>query len=269
MSVIQNDQALSFLSVAQQIEESEHRAVPLSLTFPAPDGSTEYILTMQNLQARDFIQTIRAFWVDNTLGNQPFAIFFPTTRQKIQVPAGYQGYVNVLSTNPARIVFSSTASTTVQLSLLNYPVRDRFWTPIQSPILEATGIITSAQILALSATPVTLIPAQGVGTVIVPQLLTLNYIFGGTAYVTAGINMDICYAINNNAFDPAMSATLLGNTANAYTFYETFATISNGGKTSNLVTNLPLCLGCPVSSPTVGNGTLIWTLFYRVLNSVL
>lgn len=51
--------------------------------------------------------------------------------------------------------------------------------------------LTNAQIKALRATPIDIIPAQGVGTFIYPLGMIFKMIYGGNnAFVTVGVNLD-------------------------------------------------------------------------------
>jgi len=143
---------------------------------------------------------------------------------------------------------------------------------VPSNILIATVTLTSAQLLALSTTPIPLVAAPGAGKYIFPQMFVLEYLFGSVAYhPTASTNNAFInwtgQAINSNNAPVAIpgwgvfiaataSSVLFGSVANAAASAISLASATNKG----------LNFGIP-NPVTLGNGTLRVTLVYSILSA--
>jgi hypothetical protein len=121
--------------------------------------------------------------------------------------------------------------------------------------------LTSADILALNATPFTLIAAQGAGTLTNVIRVWFKYNFNTTAY-TGGGTLTVTY--NSNGFIPVNTAfsNLLGQTSNsigrpAMSF--SVLTLQN----SDMI-NVPITLICSAAQ-TLGDSTLDVYLTYDVI----
>ena len=80
------------------------------------------------------------------------------------------------------------------------------WTSSAPTIYSATLNLTNAQIKALFTTPITIVPAQGAGTVITVTSIIVKYIYGGTNAFTGGGNLNIRYT---NTTGQSINATIM------------------------------------------------------------
>jgi hypothetical protein len=136
---------------------------------------------------------------------------------------------------------------------------------------QVSVTLTSAQLLALSTTPITLVPAPGAGFYIFPTYFTMQYHFGGTAYTSPAVGND-CYFLYGNPpevnptnlimlYDWAATASgIIKATASC-----TFIGICGEGLTPyTTVNNAPVIFTAP-NALGAGNGTLTITLNYSIL----
>lgn len=122
-----------------------------------------------------------------------------------------------------------------------------------SPTVQTVQVsLTPAQLLALNSNPITLVPAQGPGTLIVPIAATANYTFGTTPYSTATL------IIGAGSFNKLFTdSTSLADTQNSIRVFQPFTGLSAG--TASL--NSPLVLN---GAPSGGDGSLVVTVSYIV-----
>jgi hypothetical protein len=133
---------------------------------------------------------------------------------------------------------------------------------------QVSVTLTSAQLLALSTTPITLVPAPGPGFYVFPTYFTMQYHFGGTAYAGSGdcyfiygpppevnpTNLLMVYlwtAATSGIIKAAASCTFIGICGEGLTPYTS-------------VGNEPVVFTAPTAI-TGGNGTLTITLNYSIL----
>ncbi len=125
----------------------------------------------------------------------------------------------------------------------------------------ANGTLTSAQILALNTTPVTLIPAQGAGTVIVVDSFQAELVYGTITYTSGGI----IAPYYGSAYSAALRA--FAATCNAVVAASTSFCITTGiglGDPSADYVNVPISLTVAANFAS-GDGTLKWWVKYHVL----
>lgn len=133
---------------------------------------------------------------------------------------------------------------------------------------ETITSVTSAQLLALDVTPISLVPAAGAGTVVIVDEIIYEYTFVSVAY-TAGSIGGIFYGtpvgFSNSAgqFDAALTT----NTSSCLKVAPATMLASVYPRTT--VENQPILYGAPSATgygPYVGgDGTMIVTVVYRVL----
>jgi hypothetical protein len=136
---------------------------------------------------------------------------------------------------------------------------------------QASVTLTSAQLLALSTTPITIIPAPGAGFYIAPSYGYMQYHFGGTAYTSPAVGND-CYLL----YGPPPEV----NPTNLIMLYDWAATASGIIKATASTTFIFICgeglvpyttcnnAAVTFSAPNAlgaGNGTLTITLNYSIL----
>lgn len=127
--------------------------------------------------------------------------------------------------------------------------------------------VSSAEIKALNGTPKTLITAPGANKYIEIYSVTYIYNFVTTAYVAGSTNIFVEYANGSVTVEPLSgglpASELTGGTTRIYGIPPNAPT---GQALSNVV-NQALILGNPGTNYTVGDGTLIIHITYRILPS--
>lgn len=108
--------------------------------------------------------------------------------------------------------------------------------------------LTSAQILALNATPITLIPAYGASTVIIVKRVTAKLNFNSVAYTGAN-NLETRYTDGSGAKAASdMTAAFINSAASAFYNAPDAAVLA--------VANAPIVVTVPTASPAAGNSTM-------------
>jgi len=128
-----------------------------------------------------------------------------------------------------------------------------------------SGSLSSAQILALSVTPVTAVAAQGSGTVIIVDSFTAEIIAGAAAYTCINCNLVLAYGsgVSVPASAPGCAKGFLTNTANF--FCNGVSTQTNGSAVaSTSVANTAINWELDAAVLT-GNGTISYWISYHVL----
>jgi hypothetical protein len=145
-----------------------------------------------------------------------------------------------------------------------------------SLILEASGVLTVNDIENLNSTGVVLLPAQGTGTVIEPTGIVFQVVYGGTPYTDAdafalGVfrsPVSIPGDLVNQAIYFIGLNGLLGASQSYFENSRASSTINTGPQPLTNVVNQPIWLYNLGTNPSGGNGTISWTLTYR-LQSVI
>lgn len=132
----------------------------------------------------------------------------------------------------------------------------------------ANGVITSAQIKNLVASPVTLLPAAGAGTVIIPLFMFFNLRFITTAYAAGG-NLDVFWDDGNTASNPliidGISQTFMQLDGSAIMYQHSDEPPANAELIAN-ADNHPVLLEMDgVIDFTTGDGTLAYRITYIVV----
>lgn len=128
--------------------------------------------------------------------------------------------------------------------------------------------LTSAQVLALHTTPITLVPAVGtivtaasMNSVIIVGGITAKIYSGSSAYTGAN-NLEFRYTDASGAKVTAdIPNTFINTSANSKVFGHV------AGVTTFLtpVANSPIIVSVPVANPGAGNGRIVISVFYRVI----
>lgn len=128
-----------------------------------------------------------------------------------------------------------------------------------------TVTITSAQLLALHATPITLIAAPGAGQMILLQQASMEYVFNTTAY-TVPVGANLRLLINGVTVGTDIAATgLLDQVANTIG-YARAANQTTGIATATLA-NQPLTItNTNATEFTLGDGTLVVNVLYNIIS---
>lgn len=138
------------------------------------------------------------------------------------------------------------------------------WSPLGSEILVADVTITSAQLLALNATPQTLVAAPGAGRALIFMGAQLMLDYNSAAYdgIAAGEDLSVKYNNGSGAEVAQIEATgFLDATADAYRYAHPASTAA-----VTPVANVPLVLHMLVGEIATGNSPLRVRVFYRNVN---
>lgn len=128
-----------------------------------------------------------------------------------------------------------------------------------------TVTLTSAQILALHGTPVTLIAAPGAGQMILLQQVSMEYIFNTTPY-TVPVGANLRSSINGVNVGTDIAATgLLDQNANTIAYSR--AGNETTGITVATLANQPLVISNTNATEfTAGDGTLVVNVLYNIIS---
>jgi hypothetical protein len=132
-------------------------------------------------------------------------------------------------------------------------------------VLSTRVQLTSAQILALFTTPVTLVPAPGVGFRIVPVAMVIRFIGGSVAYLNGGA-ATVLLALGSAVVvsQPAVGIFLVTVAPNRRT--QMFAWPGDTDVAANPPTtdNAALTLALATANLTAGNGLMAITTYYTL-----
>jgi hypothetical protein len=140
---------------------------------------------------------------------------------------------------------------------------------------QNTVVMTSAQVKALAETPITIVPAQGTGMVVLPLSVSFKLDYGGTNAFVNGGAIDLAYYLASgptfylfNTASNIFSNTLVQATANTYGLLQAL----DGGMQEFPATqceNLPVVItnqGADITGNAAGNNTITVVTQYLVLS---
>ena len=134
---------------------------------------------------------------------------------------------------------------------------------------QVSVTLTSAQLLALSTTPVTLVPAPPAGFYIFPTYYTMQYHFGGTAYTGSSGSCSFIYGPPPVVTPTNLIAQYLWTAATSGIIHAaascTFIGICGEGLTPYTTVNGAAVVFTAPTAVIGGNGTLTITLNYSIL----
>lgn len=132
--------------------------------------------------------------------------------------------------------------------------------PFVSHILSNTVTLTSAQILALNATPVTIVPAPAAGMIIVPIGIYVQYNFNTIAY-TGGDRLFFFYAgAGNTGVAPELDGLVTAPASSSHGF-SAGASVGVGHLGDDTASAI-LVQGIAYAA---GNGTLKIVTYYQIV----
>lgn len=149
---------------------------------------------------------------------------------------------------------------------MSFPTKKRL-IDLENDLREETVTITSAQLLALFTTPITIIPALGANLAAVPTLLMARH-GGGTAYAAdAGDDLVLKYTnASGTQCSSAIEATgFLSVTTPQIRIAASPAASGSTTLTVTPVANSPVVAHMLVSNLTTGNFPLILRVQYLVI----
>jgi hypothetical protein len=132
-----------------------------------------------------------------------------------------------------------------------------------TPIIFASAILSSLNLLALHVTPINLIPTPGAGFAIYPLFVSLEYKFNTTPYTIHGDSIKLDYGSTPTAFIQTFSETgFFDQGASQVKFFN--ANVANGALTA--VANQPFTIyGAGGTDMTAGDGTAVVYIYYALI----
>jgi len=126
-------------------------------------------------------------------------------------------------------------------------------------VQTATVTLDSADIVSLHTTPVTIIPAQGAGTVIQLIAMTISMDYNSTPYAT-----DVTLRLLNGVSVANQDGSCLSSASDYYANKNLQSNYSVAG--GNTFENVAVTMTTPTSNPTAGNSSVKITVLYTVVN---
>lgn len=210
-------------------------------------------------------------------GQSPDALPIPTTNNGsnvsalIELQSTTQGFLlsrmttaqrNALNPGNGLQIYNTTTNT------LDVYINGA-WNQFGVGTLQASGSITPVVWNAIQTQPVSLVPAAGAGTLLIPDILVLELVYNSVAYLLGG-NVYVEYGSgaggNGNAATGTIPNTFIQGTASASILTTGIIGGANGLANANCV-NQPLYLTASTNF-TTGNSTINWFLRYRVLTGL-
>lgn len=144
------------------------------------------------------------------------------------------------------------------------PALPAFRTLVAQDLPNVTVTLSSANILALLGTPITLVAAQGVGFAIIPELIVIKFFGSGAAYTDAGGAVQF---VCGSAIVPLVSNAIFLVTVSPNRRIQSFpwpgATDTAGNPPSD--DNAPLQINKLTNNFAAGTGTATILVFYNVV----
>lgn len=113
--------------------------------------------------------------------------------------------------------------------------------------------LTSAEVLALNGTPITLVPAQGAGVGILAEAVTYSLAFGTTAYATNGVLNVGCDTATIAQYSATANAFLFGTVSKTVKASQVATTaVAN----TQIIANKALTASVGTGNPTAGDSTI-------------
>lgn len=125
---------------------------------------------------------------------------------------------------------------------------------------RATGTLSSAQLKAIFATPITAVAAPGAGFYIRIISFSAKYIYGGTAY-TGSNALNLQYSGGGGTVGQVFTSTIMTGTNSAWST-GAGPTTAAGGSTSG-IDNTAVVFTCPVADYATGTGTINYDVLYE------
>jgi len=132
-------------------------------------------------------------------------------------------------------------------------------------IQEVSKNLTSADILALLGTPVTLVPAPGVGFQIVPLAVIVKFFGGSVAYTNAGgaVNVKVG-ATMLQALTEQFITTVAPNRSIGVIGFAGAAELQSSAANPPDTDNAPMTMNKITNNYAAGNGTARVTVIYMI-----
>jgi|GEM_PF-5647778 hypothetical protein len=215
-------------------------------TVKTTGGSNDTISTMTQVNG---VTVNAALEVQSTLGS----VLFPRmTQTQINALTTVVDGMLVFNTTTAAFNFRQGAAWVV------------YSLPIVPLVFQASVTLSSPQLLALNATPVTVLAALGANVVIVPLRVVYEYKFGTTPYVNSGAQaFELIIGTGPTVVSTTTSA--IGLVDQAVNTTAMGAAASSTGAANTALANTPLKVTNTVGNFTAGDGTVVVTVWYQTI----
>lgn len=100
------------------------RTIPLSLNFSQFDT---WLLDLVLIRQQAKLTRCQGLFIDNSANTQALTIHTDLANQQVIVPAGWQGYSNILCNDTPNLKFSSAGGSNATVHLTNFRVSDFLW----------------------------------------------------------------------------------------------------------------------------------------------
>ncbi|HNB00969.1 MAG TPA: DUF1859 domain-containing protein [Nitrosomonas sp.] len=107
------------------------RSLPITIDFSL--GASQ-VIDLALAQTEDKIEFVQSVYVDNAANTANFTMTCAITGQVIIIPPGNQAFIPLLCPNTPRITVTCTASATVTVQLLSFPVAAIMWNTSTSSV---------------------------------------------------------------------------------------------------------------------------------------
>lgn len=181
------------------------------------------------------------------------------------------GYLTAQATTINSLNFGAFQWSPTDYVLISYLGGEGFFLPdlvnqtfIQQGVQTATVLVTSAQIKAMDASPVSIIAAPSSTSYIGISRIIGTYLFGTVQYTGGGAIGLEAGAVAALA-GPARSNTLAGATFNGYTASEVFELTPTNSDTLAHYLGLGVYLSNNTAPFATGDGTLLMSVNYQVI----
>lgn len=124
---------------------------------------------------------------------------------------------------------------------------------------EATIVLTSAQVLALNSTPITLVPAPGAGKYISVDEVVATVNFNSVAYTGANA-VEVRYTDGSGS-------KVTGDLAAAWLNSASTAGVKSVAAAVTPLANAAVVAAVPSANPAAGNSTVKVSVLYRIVTT--
>lgn len=196
------------------------KIVPLNLDF-AIVGTYEIDLTLAINQRK--IEIVQGIYIDNSLNTSPFSIVAESSKQKISIAAGAQGYYPLLAGQYPRFTCTSAGAFVVYIAFLNVPVPALQWNTgaVSLGAVDQGAAGTTAWLVEIQNAAGSIDSANPLIVAPVDPVITSTTTIANGASVSASIAISEGYTLANLLAPAAWTAASLwvqGSHDNA-TFY--------------------------------------------------
>lgn len=167
------------------------------------------------------------------------------------------GYATLIQPDLTSALGGASGDATVRVRLNGRTVGSN-----PAEVQTATVALTAANILAMFATPITLIAAPGAGKAIVVESLAVELILSATAFASGGVVHFYYHGLTVELMSASLAAATVNGAAGTSTYFLTPVATAGGSVISS---NLGIDITNATGAFTTGTGTAKVFIKYRVV----